>query len=50
MIKLIKQFGGYLWAGKKLWLVPILLAMGLVGALVVYGETSTLSVFIYPIY
>lgn len=49
-MKLIREFGQFLWEGRKFWLVPIVAALLLVGALVVFSELSPLSPFIYPFF
>ena len=50
MVRLFKEFGAYLWEGKKFWLVPIVAALLLVGGLVIVSEMSPLSPFIYPLF
>jgi hypothetical protein len=50
MNKVVREIGAYIWEGKKFWLIPILAALLLVGALVVVSETSPLSPFIYPFF
>ncbi len=49
-MKLLREFLAYLWEGRKFWLVPIVLALLLVGALIIVSETSPLSPFIYPFF
>lgn len=49
-MRLLKEFGAYLWDGKKFWLLPIIAALLIVGALVVVSEMSPLSPFIYPFF
>jgi hypothetical protein len=48
------EFLGELWAflrvRKKFWLLPIVVVMGLVGALIVLGEGSVLAPFIYALF
>lgn len=50
MQKVIKEFGAFVWEGRKFWIIPILAALLLVGGLVVVSETSPLSPFIYPFF
>jgi hypothetical protein len=50
MVKLVKEFGAYMWEGRKFWVLPILAALLLVGGLVVISESSPLSPFIYPFF
>lgn len=49
-MKLIREFGQFLWEGRKFWLAPIVAALLLVGALVIFSQTSPLSPFIYPFF
>ncbi len=49
-MKLIRQFGQFLWEGRKFWLIPIAAALLLVGGLVLFSQSSPLSPFIYPFF
>jgi hypothetical protein len=49
-LRILKEFGAYLWEGKKFWLLPIIAALLIVGGLVVVSEMSPLSPFIYPFF
>ena len=49
-MRILKEFGAYLWEGKKFWLLPIIAALLIVGGLVVVSEMSPLSPFIYPFF
>lgn len=40
----------FLRSNKKLWLLPIVLALVLLGSLMVFAETSVLAPFIYTIF
>jgi hypothetical protein len=46
----LRQFAGYLIAHRRWWLVPIVLALVLVGVLVALAAASPLSPFIYPLF
>lgn len=46
----IKEFGRFLLARKKYWLVPILLAMLLIGFLIVFSKGSAVAPFIYTVF
>ena len=35
---------------KKLWLLPLVIVMGIVGALLVFAQGSVLAPFIYTIF
>ncbi|MGC6492265.1 MAG: DUF5989 family protein [Myxococcota bacterium] len=50
MLKLAQEFRDYIYEGRKLWVVPIVAALLLVGGLVVISEVSPLSPFIYPFF
>lgn len=49
-MKVVREFGMFLWEGRKFWLIPIAAALLLVGGLVVFSSTSPLSPFIYPFF
>jgi hypothetical protein len=49
-MKLLREIGLYIWEGRKFWLIPIVAALVLVGALVLFSEASPLSPFIYPFF
>lgn len=46
----LKDLWDFLKVRKKWWLVPILVALGLVGLLAVAGGSSALSPFIYTVF
>jgi hypothetical protein len=46
----IKEFGRFLMQRKKYWLVPILLAMLLIGFLIVFAQGSAVAPFIYTVF
>lgn len=48
MNRVVRDLGAFVWGQRKFWLIPILAALLLVGALVVLSETSPLAPFIYP--
>ncbi len=47
---LFREFMAFSWRQKKYWLLPIVLALFLVGALAVISESTMLSSFIYPFF
>ena len=49
-MKILREIALYLWEGRKFWLIPIVAALVLVGALVVFAETSPLTTFVYPFF
>ncbi len=46
----VKEFGRFLLQRKKYWLVPILLAMLLIGFLIVFSKGSAVAPFIYTVF
>ena len=47
---LLRDFAGYLIAHRRWWLVPVVLALVVVGFLVALSVASPLSPFIYPLF
>ena len=47
---LLREFWLYLSVRKKWWLVPIIVVMVVLGALLVFAQTSVLAPFIYTIF
>ena len=47
---LFREFMEFSWSQKKFWMIPIILALMLVGTLAVISESSMLSAFIYPFF
>jgi hypothetical protein len=46
----LKEFIRFMMNRKKYWLVPILLAMLLIGFLIVFAQGSAVAPFIYSIF
>jgi len=46
----VREFWAFLRVRKKWWLMPILVLLLLVGALLVFAQTSVLAPFIYTIF
>ncbi len=46
----IKEIWTFMRVRKKWWLVPVLLLLGLIGALLVLTEGSALAPFIYALF
>jgi hypothetical protein len=49
-IKLMAEFGDFLLERKKWWLVPITLALILLGGLIVLTQGSTALPFLYALF
>lgn len=47
---LAREFWHFMRARKKLWLLPIIVMLVLVGALLVFAQGSALAPFIYTIF
>tara|TARA_Y100001958_G_C20916658_1_gene332594 strand:+ start:449 stop:601 length:153 start_codon:yes stop_codon:yes gene_type:complete len=50
MIEIIKEFWEFLLIRKKYWLFPLVIVFLLFGGLIILGETSSLTPFIYAIF
>jgi len=50
MIQLLKEFLVFLSERKKLWLLPIVIVMVLLGCLLVLTQTSVIAPFIYVLF
>jgi len=46
---MISELWSYLRIRKKWWLLPIILMLVLVGVLIIFGQSSVLSPFIYAL-
>ncbi|MBS3111992.1 hypothetical protein J4459_01900 [Candidatus Woesearchaeota archaeon] len=47
---LLKDLWGFMKVRKKWWLLPILIMLFLVGVLIVFGQSSSISPFIYALF
>jgi len=47
---LIGELWDFLRVRKAWWLLPIIIMLVLVGALIIFGQSSTLSPFIYALF
>lgn len=48
--KLIKEFFEYIKSNKKLWLIPILIILFLIGIVVLLSQSQALAPFIYSLF
>jgi hypothetical protein len=46
----VKELWTYMRTRKKYWLIPILLMMGVLGALIVLAKGSAIAPFIYTLF
>jgi Family of unknown function (DUF5989) len=49
-MSLVAEFALFLKENKKLWLLPIVITLVLLGALLVFAQSSALAPFIYTIF
>lgn len=49
-LSILGEFTAFLRQNKKLWLLPIVLVLVLLGALLVFAQTSALAPFIYTVF
>ena len=47
---LLYEFSLFLRQNKKLWMLPVVVVLVLMGALLVFAESSALAPFIYSIF
>ncbi|MCK5010680.1 MAG: hypothetical protein KAS98_09355 [Deltaproteobacteria bacterium] len=47
---LLKEFWGFMRVRKKFWLLPIIMFLLLIGALIIFSETSAVAPFIYTLF
>ena len=50
MFELIKDLWDFIKENKKFWLAPIIIIMLLLGALIVLGQGSAVTPFIYTLF
>ncbi len=47
---LLREFWGFMKVKKKFWLLPIVIILVLLGALIVFTESSAVAPFIYALF
>ncbi len=47
---LLREFWGFMKVTKKFWLLPIIIILVLLGALIVFTESSAVAPFIYALF
>lgn len=50
MLDLIQDLWGFLKERKKYWLAPLIIALVLLGALIVFTQGSAIAPFIYTLF
>ena len=48
--RLITEFWEFLKVRKRYWLLPIVIVLFLLGALIIFAETSAVAPFIYALF
>jgi len=49
-VSTLREFATFLLMRKKFWLLPVLMVMGVVGALMVLTQGSAIAPFIYTLF
>lgn len=49
-VSILKEFWDFLKVRKKWWLTPIILVLVLLGALIVFTESTAVAPFIYTLF
>ena len=49
-MELISELWGFMKIRKKFWLLPIIIVLVLLGALIVFTESSAVAPFIYALF
>ena len=47
---ILTELWAFAWERKKLWLLPVILIMLIVGSLLIFAQGSALAPFIYTIF
>ena len=47
---MIREMGSFLWQRKAWWLLPVVAMIALVGGLILFGQSSAVSPFIYALF
>ena len=50
MLDLIKDLWGFMGVRKKFWLLPIIVALLLLGSLLIFAQGSAVAPFIYTLF
>lgn len=49
-MSIIKEFWGFLKVRKRWWLIPIIIFLLLLGALIIFTESTAVAPFIYTLF
>ena len=47
---MLRELWDFLWVRKAWWLAPVIIMLVIVGALIIFGQSSALSPFIYALF
>jgi hypothetical protein len=47
---IVSELFSFFWSNKRWWLVPMLIALFLIGALIVLAQSSAVGPFIYTLF
>ena len=50
MLEILKEFWSFLKERKKFWLIPVVVALLLVGSLLILAQGSVIAPFIYTLF
>lgn len=50
MFDLMRELWMFMWDQKKFWVVPITVMLAVIGALLIFAQTSVLAPFIYTLF
>lgn len=46
---ILGEFLGFLWKRRIWWMIPVFLALALIGAMLIFAQSSALSPFVYTL-
>jgi hypothetical protein len=49
-MEILRELARYFWAHRKWWLLPVVLALLIIGTLAAITAASPLATFIYPMF
>ncbi|MBN1940993.1 MAG: hypothetical protein JW772_02310 [Candidatus Diapherotrites archaeon] len=47
---LVKDMARFFWKRRVWWLLPIILFLGIIAVLVIFGQSSVISPFVYSLF
>jgi len=49
-LRLVKEFFQYIGQNKKLWLIPLIIILSLIGIVVLVSQSQAIAPFIYSLF